>query len=93
LTDSEALSLFSGLAYPCNKVAGGEDYLLEQTRENPIAFMTLLGKVLPTTIRGDPHAPVQEITRIEMVIVDPRLPNINVPPPLAVEYEAEGRSD
>jgi hypothetical protein len=27
--------------------AGGQDYLVEQARENPVAFMTLIGKVLP----------------------------------------------
>ena len=29
---------------------GGEDYLAHQARENPQAFMTLLGKVLPTQV-------------------------------------------
>ena len=29
---------------------GGEDYLALQARENPQAFMTLLGKVLPTQV-------------------------------------------
>lgn len=32
---------------------GGQDYLARQAEENPPAFMTLLGKVLPTTIQGD----------------------------------------
>jgi hypothetical protein len=30
--------------------AGGEQYLLEQSKSNPTAFMTLVGKVLPTEI-------------------------------------------
>ena len=29
---------------------GGQAYLAEQARENPTAFMTLLGKVLPMTV-------------------------------------------
>lgn len=29
---------------------GGQTYLEQQARENPVAFMTLLGKVLPTTL-------------------------------------------
>lgn len=29
---------------------GGQAYLAEQARENPNAFMTLLGKVLPMTV-------------------------------------------
>lgn len=37
--------------------AGGEAYLLQQARENPNAFMTLVGKVLPTTLAGDPENP------------------------------------
>ena len=48
--------------------AGGKDYLARQAKENPQAFMTLLGKVLPTQITGDPDNPV--VTRIETVVVD-----------------------
>jgi hypothetical protein len=33
--------------------AGGQDYLRRQSIENPTAFMTLIGKVLPTTINAD----------------------------------------
>jgi hypothetical protein len=32
---------------------GGQDWLIEQMDENPAAFLTLLGKVLPTTLTGD----------------------------------------
>jgi len=32
---------------------GGMDYLAQQATANPAAFMTLLGKVLPTRIEGD----------------------------------------
>lgn len=35
--------------------AGGQDYLRRQSIENPTAFMTLIGKVLPTTINADVH--------------------------------------
>jgi hypothetical protein len=34
--------------------AGGAQYLHEQAAKNPGAFMTLVGKVLPTTITGPP---------------------------------------
>jgi hypothetical protein len=37
--------------------AGGEDYLKNQAIENPNAFMTLIGKVLPTTLAGDKDSP------------------------------------
>lgn len=33
--------------------AGGAEYLLEQSRKNPVAFMTLVGKVLPLQLAGD----------------------------------------
>ena len=32
--------------------AGGVDYLVAQSRENPVAFMGLVGKVLPMQITG-----------------------------------------
>ena len=44
------------------EAAGGEGgtagYLTRQADENPAAFMTLLGKVLPTTLAGDPENPL-----------------------------------
>lgn len=38
--------------------AGGTDYLARQAEENPGPFMTLVGKVLPTTLAGDPANPI-----------------------------------
>ncbi len=32
--------------------AGGEDYLLEQATANPRAFLSLVGRILPTQITG-----------------------------------------
>lgn len=32
--------------------AGGQEYLLAQAQANPTAFLTLIGKVLPTTLAG-----------------------------------------
>lgn len=44
--------------------AGGQRYLLEQARENPTAFMTLVGKVLPLTVTGADGGPLTvEIVR------------------------------
>lgn len=51
--------------------AGGQKYLARQANENPAAFMTLLGKVLPTTLAGDPNNPVASIQRIDVVLVPP----------------------
>ena len=33
-------------------------YLRQQAVDNPAAFMTLLGKVLPMQVQGDPSAPL-----------------------------------
>jgi hypothetical protein len=33
-------------------------YLQEQAKKNPSAFLTLLGKVLPTTLANDPTNPM-----------------------------------
>lgn len=37
---------------------GGVAYLTVQATEKPVAFMTLLGKILPTQIQGDPDFPL-----------------------------------
>lgn len=37
---------------------GGQEWLESQMDSNPTAFMTLLGKVLPTQIQGDASAPL-----------------------------------
>ena len=44
---------------------GGVEYLQRQADENPTAFMTLVGKVLPLTVAGDSNAPVIFVTRAE----------------------------
>ena len=52
--------------------AGGQNYLTKVAREQPAAFLTLLGKVLPTTLAGDKGNPLQTVTRIEIVPVAPQ---------------------
>lgn len=49
--------------------AGGADYLLAQSESNPTAFLTLVGKVLPMTLAGDPDHPL--VTKIERAILSP----------------------
>ena len=51
--------------------AGGQQYLVRMAGEQPVAFMTLLGKVLPTTLAGDPANPLAFVNRIELVPVEP----------------------
>lgn len=48
---------------------GGVRYLSEQADKNPAAFMTLLGKVLPTQVTGEDGGAV--VHRIELVGVNP----------------------
>ena len=48
--------------------AGGEAYLQRQADENPSAFLTLVGKVLPTTLTGSGGGAL----RIEVVTGVPR---------------------
>lgn len=42
---------------------GGVDYLMKQADENPTAFLTLVGKVLPMTVNG-PGANGQHLTEV-----------------------------
>lgn len=46
---------------------GGVEYLKLQATENPGPFLTLLGKVLPTTLAGDPNNPISSHLRVEFV--------------------------
>lgn len=45
---------------------GGKNYLIEQAKNNPTAFLTLLGKVLPTQITGEDGGPL----KTESTIID-----------------------
>jgi hypothetical protein len=48
---------------------GGQKYLERCADENPAAFLTLVGKVLPMQVQGDPERPLQH--SIEVVYVEP----------------------
>lgn len=47
--------------------AGGEEYLVKQSKENPTAFMTLIGKVLPLQVQGDAANPLTTVLSIKLV--------------------------
>lgn len=51
--------------------AGGQKYLQRQAKDNPVAFLALIGRVLPLTLAGDPANPVRVTARIELVPVEP----------------------
>jgi hypothetical protein len=39
--------------------AGGQEYLLQQAEKNPVAFLTLLGKILPLQVTGKDGGPLE----------------------------------
>jgi len=41
--------------------AGGVKYLEQQAQENPTAFLTLVGKVIPLQVAGDPDKPIKHL--------------------------------
>jgi hypothetical protein len=53
--------------------AGGKKgligYLQEQAKKNPGPFMSLLGKVLPTQVSGDPENPIAPAHTTEIIFV------------------------
>ena len=46
---------------PALDAAGGAEYLLRQTKQNPVAFMSLLGKLLPTQMTGKDGGPILNV--------------------------------
>ena len=38
--------------------AGGADYLLRQSEENPVAFLGLVGRVMPLQVTGEGGGPI-----------------------------------
>lgn len=51
--------------------AGGQDYLLTQAKNNPVAFLSLVGKIIPkdlnAKVSGPDCQPIIMPTRIEIV--------------------------
>ena len=53
--------------------AGGEDYLLRQADENPVAFMGLIGKIIPKQVDVDANLTGElNIASITRRIIDPK---------------------
>jgi hypothetical protein len=50
--------------------AGGVAYLLQQSESNASAFLSLVGKVLPLTVAGDPNAPLVSGITVNLVKPD-----------------------
>jgi hypothetical protein len=47
---------------------GGVEYLVRQAEENPSAFMTLVGKVLPLQLTGGPNGEAIQIRVVNYAI-------------------------
>jgi len=71
-TPNKATSALKEMILGALSDAGGQQYLVRVAAEQPAAFLTLLGKVLPTTIAGDRSAPLQAVSRIDVVLVKPQ---------------------
>jgi hypothetical protein len=56
-------------AHKAGNKAGMVGYLTQQATENPAAFMTLLGKVMPLQVEGPEGKPV--LAGLVVTIVDP----------------------
>lgn len=52
------------------EMAGGETYLLSQAKDNPTAFLTLVGKLIPVQLGGDPNGVPVALQEVRRVIVD-----------------------
>jgi len=56
--------------------AGGTEgsvaYLERRARDEHVAFMGLLGKILPTQVAGDPDNPIKTVTEIRVSFVRPK---------------------
>jgi hypothetical protein len=48
---------------------GGEDWLLEQMNANPVAFMTLVGRIIPLQVNAKVKTEVVELTDAELLAI------------------------
>jgi hypothetical protein len=55
---NKATALVKEMILGALEAAGGQEYLKRQSEENPKAFLTLVGRVLPLQLTGDGGGPV-----------------------------------
>jgi len=55
------------------ELAGGVEYLVDQAKEKPVAFLALVGKVLPLQINGagEDGEHLHRVEKIVRTVVDP----------------------
>ena len=70
---------------------GGPRYLSKQAKENPVAFMGLLGKILPTKIEGDAgssitlHLLAAQLVSEQLLAAQQAPPTLNAEPVATVD--------
>lgn len=52
-TPNKATAAIKDMVINALNGVGGEDYLKRQAVENPTAFLTLVGKIIPTQVNSD----------------------------------------
>lgn len=63
-TPNKATKALKDMILAALDTKGGADYLAKQAEENPTAFMTLLGKVLPLQVAGSLDATITVLTGV-----------------------------
>ena len=58
-TPNKSTALVKDMILEALNEAGGVFYLIDRAMDNPTAFMTLVGKVLPLQISGDRESPLE----------------------------------
>lgn len=71
-TPNKATAALKDMILKALDEAGGVEYLTRQAEDNPTAFMTLIGKVLPMQVTGEGGGAV--IHEIRRTLVDPKVP-------------------
>jgi hypothetical protein len=51
----------------------GQAYFEKVARDDPKTFCALVAKLLPTTLAGDPDAPLRTVTKIQFELVRPKI--------------------
>jgi hypothetical protein len=70
----------------------GREYLTRQAEKNPTAFMTLLGKVLPTQLAGAPEQPILPSSEYR-AWARQQIREAFGMPPLTIEHKADDGTD
>jgi hypothetical protein len=65
---------------------GGERYLARQAEKNPVAFMSLVGRILPTTVSNADGSPIA-LHLLAAQLVSKHILEMQIEPPTIVDVE------